>query len=81
MTAKNATESIETVRLLSPASAAKYLGVSVYFLRESRRGLTRTPAPRFIRFGRSVRYDIKDLDRWIEENRQDPGFTYTPESN
>ncbi len=68
-------------RLLSADDAAKYLGVSVYFLRESRRGLTKTAAPKFIRFGRSVRYDLRDLDAWIEAHRQEPPFTYAPENN
>jgi len=59
-------------RLVSEREAAKYIGFSVSYLRQSRmngnlRG--RTPAPPYIRIGRSVRYDIADLDNWIDERR------------
>ncbi len=62
-------------RLVTEADAAKYIGMSRDFLRKSRcegnlKG--RTPAPPFIRTGaRAVRYDLRDLDAWIDENRRD----------
>jgi predicted DNA-binding transcriptional regulator AlpA len=62
---------------LSEKDAARYLGVSRAFLRESRmngnrRG--RTPAPPWVKFGRSVRYDIRDLDKWIAEHKEFPAY-------
>ncbi len=71
------TEKTVPARLMSERDAARYLGVSRAFLRESRmngnrRG--RTPAPPWVQFGRSIRYDIRDLDAWIAEHKQTPIF-------
>lgn len=52
--------------------AAFYIGMSVQFLRQGRcygNLPGRTPAPPFIKIGRSVRYLIRDLDAWLEEHR------------
>jgi len=49
--------------LLSIKEAADYLGVSTSFLYQ-KRITARIP---FIRIGRSIKFDIKDLDRYIEE--------------
>jgi hypothetical protein len=59
-------------QLLTESQTAKYLSVSRQFLRKSRMNGNRkghAPAPPFIRFGRSIRYSIDDLQRWIEEHR------------
>ncbi len=60
-------------RLLTEAQASKYLGISRQFLRESRmsgRRGNRADAPPFVRFGkRGIRYDVCDLDRWIDQRR------------
>lgn len=55
-------------RVVSEPDAARYLGVSVHTIRAWRRGL-RSPGPgggpRWFRLGRSVRYDLRDLDLFI----------------
>lgn len=61
-----------TPQTLKEQDAATYIGYSVAFLRQSRsegHRNGRTPAPPFIKVGRSVRYLRKDLDAWLEENR------------
>lgn len=64
-------------RLLTDVEASIYLNMSLAFLRQSRmegRRSNRSPGPPFIRTaGRSVRYDLEDLDRWIAENRIELG--------
>ncbi len=53
--------------------AAEYIGMSVHFLRQARsegNRKGRTPAPSYIKMGRSVKYHIKDLDKWIDDNRR-----------
>ena len=56
-------------RALSEIETAEYIGMSRSFLRQSRmegNRENRTPAPRFIKIGRSVRYLIEDLDNWLD---------------
>ncbi|GMV90538.1 MAG: hypothetical protein AMXMBFR82_03160 [Candidatus Hydrogenedentota bacterium] len=60
-----------TARLLSPAEAARYIGMSPSYLANSRcQGNLpgRTPAPPYIRIGRTIRYDVHQLDEWIEQH-------------
>lgn len=60
-------------RLLTDPEAATYLGVSISFLRQGRmegRRANRSPGPPFIKMGKSVRYDIQDLDGWLSANRR-----------
>ncbi len=55
-------------RALSEKEAATYIGMSRSFLAQSRmtgRRRSRTPAPHFIKIGRSVRYLKDDLDHWL----------------
>jgi len=55
-------------RALSEIEASQYIGMSRSFLRQSRMdGIrdNRTPAPPFIKIGRSVRYLREDLDNWL----------------
>lgn len=62
-----------TTRVLSEQEAATYIGMSRSFLAQSRMdGLraNRTPAPPFIRIGRSVRYLLDDLDGWLNQFRK-----------
>ena len=60
-------------RLLNESGAACYLDVSRMFLRKARHKGTipgKVEGPPFIRVGpRAVRYDIADLDAWIEARR------------
>ena len=56
-------------RALNEIETAEYIGMSRSFLRQSRmegNRTNRTPAPKFIKIGRSVRYLIEDLDNWLD---------------
>lgn len=55
-------------RALSEKEASEYIGMSRSFLRQSRMDgnrENRTPAPPFLKIGRSVRYLKEDLDNWL----------------
>ena len=55
-------------RALSEIEASTYIGMSRSFLAQSRMDGNRdnrTPAPPFIKIGRSVRYLREDLDHWL----------------
>lgn len=56
-------------RALSEIEASEYISMSRSFLRQARmegNRENRTPAPPFIKIGRSVRYLKDDLDAWLE---------------
>lgn len=56
-------------RALTEVEAANYIGMSRSYLAQSRmdgKRDTRTPAPPFIKIGRSVRYLREDLDQWLD---------------
>ncbi|MCC5827498.1 helix-turn-helix domain-containing protein [Alkalimonas sp.] len=56
-------------KALSEIETAEYIGMSRSFLRQSRmegNRKYRTPAPPFVKIGRSVRYLKDDLDRWLD---------------
>jgi len=56
-------------RAFSEKEAAEYIGMSRSFLAQSRMDgprENRTPAPKFIKIGRSVRYLREDLDGWLD---------------
>ena len=56
-------------RALNEIETAEYIGMSRSYLRKSRMDgeiTNRTPAPRFIKIGRSVRYLIEYLDNWLD---------------
>lgn len=58
-----------TKRALTEIEASEYIGMSRSFLRQSRMDgnrESRTPAPPFIKIGRSVRYLLEDLDSWLD---------------
>jgi|WetSurMetagenome_2_1015567.scaffolds.fasta_scaffold61484_2 hypothetical protein len=46
--------------------AAAYIGMSVPYLRLSR---CNGGGPPYLRMGRAIRYDISDLDKWLETKR------------
>lgn len=55
-------------KVFSEIETAEYIGMSRSFLRQSRmegNRDNRTPAPPFIKIGRSVRYLKDDLDAWL----------------
>lgn len=57
-------------RVLTERETSAYIGMSRSFLRQSRmdgHGANRTPAPPFIKIGRSVRYLIEELDAWLDQ--------------
>lgn len=61
-------------RLLDETAAALYIGMSTAFLRADRcRGHLsgRTPGPPWLKLGRRVRYDTRDLDAWLNARRID----------
>lgn len=56
-------------RALSEIEASQYISMSRSFLRQARmegNRVSRTPAPPFIKIGRSVRYLREDLDNWLD---------------
>jgi predicted DNA-binding transcriptional regulator AlpA len=56
-------------RVLSEIETSQYIGMSRSFLRQARmegNRDNRTPAPPFIKIGRSVRYLKEDLDSWLD---------------
>lgn len=56
-------------RVFTEIETAAYLGMSRSYLRQSRMDgnrENRTPAPPFIRIGRSIRYLKEDLDLWLD---------------
>lgn len=55
-----------TPRLLTSSAAAEYLGISLRHLQELRYHRT-IPATKV---GRSLRWDVRQLDRYIEENTE-----------
>jgi len=62
-----------TSRALTEIEASQYIGMSRSFLRQSRmegNRSGRTPAPPFIKIGRSIRYLKDDLDNWLESFRK-----------
>jgi hypothetical protein len=52
--------------LLHEADAARYVGISVAFLRQAR---VRAKGPAYFRIGRSVRYRVSDLEAWLSDRR------------
>jgi hypothetical protein len=53
--------------LLMPEEAAKLLRVSEGTLRDWRYHKT---GPAYIRVGQRPRYDLRDLERWVQERRE-----------
>lgn len=59
-------------RIIKEEAAAKYIGMSVAFLRQSRMNsklANRTPGPVFIKVGRAILYNVTDLDAWLSAHR------------
>lgn len=59
-----------TSAVLTEKDAAKYIGMSVAFLRADRMNgplPNRTPGPPFLKIGRSIRYRVTDLDDWLQD--------------
>jgi hypothetical protein len=61
--------------LLAEGPAADFIDMSVAYLRAGRcKGVTgnKTPPPPYLKLGRSIRYDKRDLEKWLAERRVDP---------
>ena len=52
---------------LTVQKAAEYVGLSQHTLNQMRSG---GRGPRFLKLGGSIRYDVKDLDAWIDKSRR-----------
>jgi len=60
-------------KAVTEQQAAEFIGMSRSFLRQGRMNGNRegrTPAPPWLKIGRSVRYRLSDLDHWLEQFRQ-----------
>lgn len=60
-------------RVFKEAEAANYICMSRSFLSQDRVNGTlknRTPGPKFIKIGRSIRYLKEDLDIWLDQQRK-----------
>ena len=67
------TNLINPAAALTEAEAATYLRVSRSFLRQGRMNGPRkghAPPPPYSKIGRMIRYQVKDLDEWLERHRQ-----------
>lgn len=72
MTEAIATQSDSGQRLLTEVETSRYIGMSRVYLRRARSEGNRdgrTPAPPYVRIGRSIRYDLLDLDSWIQAHK------------
>ena len=55
-------------RVLRTSDAAAYLGISASTLERMR---STDEGPRFVRLGgRSIGYDVRDLDNWLDRQRE-----------
>ncbi len=62
-------------RLISERDAARVLGVSQISLRRGRMDgprVNRMPVPPYIKLGKSVKYDLADLEHFIAAHRLTP---------
>jgi predicted DNA-binding transcriptional regulator AlpA len=58
--------------IFTEKETAEYIGMSRSFLRQDRMNgarENRTPGPKFLKIGRSVRYMKEDLDVWLLQHR------------
>lgn len=55
------------IRLLDTTTAAAYLGFEPGTLENWR---YKKKGPRCVRMGKSVRYDLRDLDQWIDDQKK-----------
>lgn len=69
-----------TKRVFSEIETSQYIGMSRSFLRQARmegNRDNRTPAPPFIKIGRSVRYLKEDLDQWLDSFFKQSHLSYS----
>lgn len=63
-------------RMLRTREAARYLGLASSTI-EKMRGTGQ--GPRFIRMGRAIAYDVRDLDLWLDGQRDQTDRCHHPE--
>jgi predicted DNA-binding transcriptional regulator AlpA len=68
MHASNKNETTPQLRI-TEKDTSKYTGMSRSFLRIAR--MRGKGGPPYIKIGRAVRYDIRDLDQWLADRRVD----------
>lgn len=59
-------------RCLTEKEASQYLGMSISYLQKDRsegKIKKRTPGPKFLKIGKSVRYLKEELDQWLEAHK------------
>lgn len=59
--------------LVAEPVAADMLGMSRGYLRQSRMHGSKIDAPPYVKLGRAVRYDVRDIERFIEVHRVQAG--------
>lgn len=70
MKLENLNSNSSTARVFTEQQTSSYIGMSRSYLRQARMDGNRdnrTPAPPFIKIGRSVRYLREDLDAWLDQ--------------
>ena len=66
-------ESAVEKRVFKEIESASYICMSRSFLSQDRMNgalKNRTPGPKYIKIGRSIRYLKDDLDSWLDHHRQ-----------
>ena len=58
----------ETFHLLDTQETAEFLGMSVHWVKASRHK-PELNGPSFLKIGRTVKYDIRDLETWLDSRR------------
>lgn len=53
-------------QIISERDAARYIGMSRWWMKHARR-MNRGPA--YLRIGRAIRYQVADLDAWLQRHR------------
>lgn len=65
-----------TRQIMNPQTAAEYIGVAKHTLARWR---TEGGGPPFLKLGAPVRYDVADLDAWIDARRRRSTSDVSPE--
>lgn len=58
----------ETFRLLSTQEASEFLGMSQHWVKASRQK-PELDGPPYLKIGRTVKYDTRDLEAWLDRRR------------
>lgn len=57
---------LTSAKTIQERDAARYIGMSVAWLRQGRQ---RGRGPAYIQAGRAIRYRVSDLDAWLDAHR------------